>query len=115
MGVALKSKKQTEKVEMTGRWAGEEGDTGIHGRKLSMCKGLGAIKGVFLRCCCCFGAAPVAYGSSQWSCIFSLLGSHLRHMEVPRLGVESDPQLLAYDTTIRRRDPSHIFGLHCSL
>ena len=30
--------------------------------------------------------------------LFSFLGPQLRHMEVPRLGVESELQLLAYTT-----------------
>ena len=36
------------------------------------------------------------------------LGPHLRHMEVPRLGVESEPQLPAYATAIATSDPSCI-------
>ena len=36
-------------------------------------------------------------------------------MEVPRLGVESDLQLLAYTKAIAMLDPSHICDLHCSL
>ena len=32
-------------------------------------------------------------------CYFVFLGLHLRHMEVPRLGVESELQLPAYSTT----------------
>ena len=35
---------------------------------------------------------------------FVFLGPHLRHMEVPRLGVESELQLLAYTTA--RSEPS---------
>ena len=37
---------------------------------------------------------------------FCFLGLHPRHMEVPRLGVESGLQLLAYTTAIRMPDPS---------
>ena len=33
-------------------------------------------------------------------------------MEVPRLGVESRPHLLAYTTATAMQDPSHIFNLH---
>ena len=36
---------------------------------------------------------------------FFFLGSHLQHMEVPRLGVESE--LPAYTTATATRDPSH--------
>ena len=35
-------------------------------------------------------------------------------MEVPRLGVESELQLLACTTATARQDPSHICDLHCS-
>ena len=33
-------------------------------------------------------------------------------MEVPRLGVKSELQLLAYTTTTATQDPSHICDLH---
>ena len=45
---------------------------------------------------------------------FSFLGLHARHMEVPRLGVESELQLPAYTTAIATRDPSAICDLHHS-
>ena len=35
-------------------------------------------------------------------------------MEVPRLGVELELQLLAYATATAVQDPSHIFNLQCS-
>ena len=44
---------------------------------------------------------------------FVFLGLHLWHIEVPRLGVESELQLLAHATATR--DPSHICDLHRSL
>ena len=40
------------------------------------------------------------------------LGLHLQHMEVPRLGVQSELQLLAYATATF--DPSHVRDLHHS-
>ena len=40
------------------------------------------------------------------------LGLYPQHMEVPRLGVESELQLLAYTTATAMRDPSHICDLH---
>ena len=45
--------------------------------------------------------------------IFCFLGPHSRHMEVPKLGVESEPQLLAYATAIATttQDQSHICDL----
>ena len=36
------------------------------------------------------------------------------HMEVPRVGVESELQLLAYITATASQDPSHICELHHS-
>ena len=40
---------------------------------------------------------------------------YLQHMEVPRLGVEWEVQLLAYATAPETPDPSFIFNLCCSL
>ena len=45
---------------------------------------------------------------------FSFLGMHPRHMEVPRLGVESELQLPAYTTATATQDPSHACDLHHS-
>ena len=42
------------------------------------------------------------------------LGPYLRHMEVPRLGVESELQLPAYTTATATSDPSSICDLHRS-
>jgi len=42
------------------------------------------------------------------------LGLHLRHMEVPRLGVKSKLLLLAYATATVTRDLSRICDLHHS-
>ena len=47
-------------------------------------------------------------------CLFVSLGLHLRHMEVPRLVVESEPQLRAYTTATVTPDLSCICDLHCS-
>ena len=38
----------------------------------------------------------------------------MQHMEVLRLGVESDLQLLAYTTATATWDPSHVCSLHHS-
>ena len=35
-------------------------------------------------------------------------------MKVPRLGIESELQVLAYTTATEMRDPSHIYNLHHS-
>ena len=40
------------------------------------------------------------------------LGPHPRHLEVPRLGVESELQLSAYTTATATQDPSCIGNLH---
>jgi len=45
---------------------------------------------------------------------FFFLGQHLQHMEVSRLGVESELQLLAYATATATPNPSHICDLHHS-
>ena len=45
---------------------------------------------------------------------FVFLGPHPQHVEVPRLEVESELQLLAYTTAIATKDPSHVCDLHHS-
>ena len=47
--------------------------------------------------------------------LFFFLRLHLRHMEVPRLGVTSELQLLAYATATATPDLSSFCELHCSL
>ena len=55
-----------------------------------------------------------------WSYLFTyflsfvFLGPHLWHMEVPRLGVESELQSPPYATATTTQDPSHTCDLHCS-
>ena len=49
---------------------------------------------------------------SHFCFVFCILGPHPWHMEVPRLGVESELQLLAYTTATATWNPSHIFNLH---
>ena len=53
----------------------------------------------------------------KWKCFIYLffLGMHLWHMEVPRLGVESELQLSAYATATAMQDPNHNCSLCCSL
>ena len=46
--------------------------------------------------------------------IFAYLDLHLWHMEVPRLGVESELLMSAYATAIATPDLSHIYDLHHS-
>ena len=45
---------------------------------------------------------------------FFFLGPHQQHMEVPRLGVRSELQLLPSATAIAAWDPSHVCNLHHS-
>ena len=47
--------------------------------------------------------------------LFCFLGPHPRHMEVPRLGVELELQLLACTTATAEPDPSLVYDLHHSL
>ena len=47
-------------------------------------------------------------------CVCVFLGPHLWHMEVPRLGVKSELQLLTYITATAMPDPSHVCDLHHS-
>ena len=42
---------------------------------------------------------------------FCFSGPHLQHMEVPRLGVNLELQLLAYATATAIQDLSHVFDL----
>ena len=46
--------------------------------------------------------------------LWGFLGPHPRHMEILRLGVETDLQLPAYATATATQDPSHVFNLHHS-
>ena len=46
--------------------------------------------------------------------VFCLLGPHLQHMKVPKRGVKSELQLLAYATAIAMPDLSHVYDLHHS-
>ena len=48
-----------------------------------------------------------------WDLYFFLV-PHLRHIEVPRLGIQSELQLPAYTTAAATRDLSCIFDLHHS-
>ena len=52
--------------------------------------------------------------STGFFAFFFPLGPHLWDMEVPRLGVELELQLLAYTTATAMRDPSRICDLHLS-
>ena len=45
--------------------------------------------------------------------IFCFLGLHPQHVDVPRLGVESELYLLAYTTATAMPDLSHVCDLDC--
>ena len=45
-------------------------------------------------------------------CFFG--GPRPEHVEVPRVGVQLEPQLPAYTTATATQDPSHVFHLHRS-
>ena len=49
--------------------------------------------------------ASTVRGTSIFFFFFFFLGPYLWHMEVPRLGVESELQLLAYATAPAMQDP----------
>jgi len=49
-----------------------------------------------------------------FGCVYVFWEPHLQHMEVPKLGVESELQLLAYTTTTATPDPSCAWDLHHS-
>ena len=64
---------------------------------------------------------PVPPVSWEWQilsyffCLFVfILGPHPRHMEVPRLGVESELWPPAYTSTTATQDPSRVCNLHHS-
>ena len=46
--------------------------------------------------------------------VFVFLGPHPWHLEVPRLGIETELQLPAYTKAIATWDPSHVCDLHHS-
>ena len=52
---------------------------------------------------------------SSTSSFFFFLGLNLQHMEVPRLGVKSELQLLAYAATTATPELSCICEVQCSL
>ena len=54
----------------------------------------------FFCCCCCF--------------VVVFLGLHLQHVEVPRLGVKSELQMLAIATATAMQDLSRVCDLHHS-
>ena len=45
---------------------------------------------------------------------FAFLGPHMQHIEIPRLGVESELQVLGWATAISMQDLSHICDLYHS-
>ena len=60
------------------------------------------------------GGSPPLHTLSGVFLFFGGWGQHLRHMEVPRLGVKLELYMLAYTTAIATWDPSCICYLHYS-
>ena len=56
----------------------------------------------------------LALDRSYYLFIYCFLGPHPQHMEVPRLGVQSELQLPAYTRVTATPDPSHVHDLHHS-
>ena len=52
--------------------------------------------------------------SAKFFVLFCFLGPHLRHMEVPRRGIESEPRLPAYTKATAMPDLSGVCDLHHS-
>ena len=55
---------------------------------------------------------PLTHSGFLFACF---LGPHLRHLDVPRLEVESELQLLAYTRATATRDPTCVCNLHPQL
>ena len=62
----------------------------------------------------CLEHVSLVDNAMPFPCLF-VLELHLWNMEVPRLGVKSELQLLAYTTATATPDLSHICNLHYSL
>ena len=54
------------------------------------------------------------HGETFFFFLSFFLGLHLQHMEVPRLGVQSELQLPAYTAATAMWDPSRVCHLHHS-
>ena len=67
-----------------------------------------------LQICTCKLVRRKEGGFSFFFFFFVFLGPHPQHMEVPRLGVQSELQPLAFTTATAMRDPSRICHLHHS-
>ena len=51
----------------------------------------------------------MANNGDAFVCLFVFLGLHSQHMEVPRLGVESELRLLAYTTATATATPDRLW------
>ena len=75
---------------------------------LSWCK-------ILFTCCNIQLVSIFFVGLHTWVCLFFFfVRLHSWHMEVPRLGVKLELQLLAYATATAMPDPSCIWDIHCS-
>ena len=59
-------------------------------------------------------AVNLSFSFSFFLSFFGFLGPHLWHMEVPRLGVQLEQQMLAYTTATATPDLSCVCGLYHS-
>ena len=67
--------------------------------------------------CHLYAPTPVPVAESLThasSFFFFFLGLNMRHMEVPRLGIQSELQLPAYTTATAKWDLSHVCNRHHS-
>ena len=63
---------------------------------------------------CLSFTSPLYLFVSLFISLFCFSGPHLRHMEVPRLGVKSELQLPDCTTATTMKDPSRVCDLHHS-
>lgn len=71
-----------------------------------MCANSSVVCSPQLGSCCCVNTNLISFFLSLSLFLFwSFLGPHLRHTEVPKLGVESELQLPAYTTATAMPDP----------
>ena len=72
------------------------------------------VENAFLTSLSFFQFFPIMLKNTSTCFPIFCLGPHMWHIEVPRLGVKLEPQLLAYTTTTASWDPSRVCNLHHS-
>ena len=80
-----------------------------------------ATTNIYVQIFCANISLPVSKINAQelngwviWQLLFCFLGPHPKHMEVPRLGVQSELQLPATPQPQQCSDPSRVCDLHYS-